>query len=133
MRILIIEDDYHLNQALKKSLVEEGYATDSAYDGVEGEEYAESTPYDAIILDIMLPRKDGVAVCRTLRQHHITTPILMLTARDTIEDRVQGLTAGPMITWSSPLPCTNCWHACARFSDASLCTKAGCWRLGMWS
>ena len=94
MRILIIEDDYHLNQALKKSLVEEGYATDSAYDGVEGEEYAESTPYDAIILDIMLPRKDGVAVCRTLRQHHITTPILMLTARDTIEDRVQGLDSG---------------------------------------
>ncbi len=94
MRILIIEDDYHLNQALKKSLVEEGYATDSAYDGVEGEEYAESTPYDAIILDIMLPRKDGVAVCRTLRQHRITTPILMLTARDTIEDRVQGLDSG---------------------------------------
>ena len=94
MRILIIEDDYHLNQALKKSLIEEGYATDSVYDGVEGEEYAESTPYDAIILDIRLPRKDGVAVCRTLRQHHITTPILMLTARDTIEDRVQGLDSG---------------------------------------
>jgi DNA-binding response OmpR family regulator len=94
MRILIIEDDYHLNQALKKSLVEEGYATDSVYDGVEGEEFAENTPYDAIILDIMLPRKDGVAVCRALRQHHITTPILMLTARDAIEDRVQGLDSG---------------------------------------
>src|SRR6266699_1671725 len=94
MRILIIEDDYHLNQALKKSLVEEGYATDSVYDGVEGEAYAESTPYDAIILDIRLPRKDGIAVCRALRQHHITTPILMLTARDTIEDRVQGLDSG---------------------------------------
>jgi DNA-binding response OmpR family regulator len=94
MRILIIEDDYHLNQALKKSLVEEGYATDAVYDGVEGEAYAENTLYDAIILDIMLPRKDGVAVCRTLRQHHVTTPILMLTARDTIEDRVQGLDSG---------------------------------------
>jgi len=94
MRILIIEDDYHLNQALKKSLAEEGYATDSVYDGLEGEAYAESTPYDAIILDIRLPRKDGVAVCRALRQHHITTPILMLTARDTIEDRVQGLDSG---------------------------------------
>ena len=94
MRILIIEDDYHLNQALKKSLVEESYATDSVYDGMEGEAYAESTPYDAIILDIMLPRKDGIAVCRTLRQHRVTTPILMLTARDTIEDRVQGLDSG---------------------------------------
>ena len=94
MRVLIIEDDSHLNQALKKSLIEEGYATDSVSDGIEGEEYAESAPYDAIILDIMLPRKDGVAVCRTLRQHQITTPILMLTARDAIEDRVQGLDSG---------------------------------------
>ena len=83
-----------MNQALKKSLVEAGYAIDAVYDGMEGETYAESTTYDAIILDIMLPRKDGIAVCRTLRQHHITTPILMLTARDTIEDRVQGLDSG---------------------------------------
>ena len=94
MRMLLIEDDYRLSQALKKSLVEEGYAVDVVYDGVEGEQYAESTPYDAIILDIMLPRKDGVAVCRALRQRHITTPILMLTARDTVEDRVQGLDSG---------------------------------------
>ena len=83
-----------MNQALKKSLVEEGYAIDAVYDGVEGETYAEGTTYDAIILDIMLPRKDGVAVCRTLRQHHVTVPILMLTARDTIEDRVHGLDSG---------------------------------------
>ncbi len=83
-----------MNQALKKSLVEEGYAIDTVYDGIEGETYAEGTDYDAIILDIMLPCKDGVAVCRTLRQHHISTPILMLTARDTIEDRVQGLDSG---------------------------------------
>lgn len=94
MRMLIIEDDYRLSQALKKSLVEEGYAVDAVYDGLQGEQYAESTPYDAIILDIMLPRKDGIAVCRALRQQHITTPILMLTARDTVEDRVQGLDSG---------------------------------------
>lgn len=94
MRILLIEDDYHMNQALKKSLVEEGYAIDAVYDGVEGEAYAESTPYDTIILDVMLPRKDGITVCRTLRQHGITTPILMLTARDEIQDRVQGLDSG---------------------------------------
>ncbi len=94
MRILIIEDDFHMNQALKKSLVEEGYAIDAVYDGVEGEMYAEGTTYDAIILDVMLPRKDGIAVCRSLRQRHVTTPILMLTARDTIEDRVQGLDSG---------------------------------------
>src|SRR6185437_14950448 len=83
-----------LSQALKKSLVEEGYAVDAVYDGVVGETYARNTPYDAIILDVMLPRKDGIAVCRALRQQHITTPILMLTARDTVEDRVQGLDSG---------------------------------------
>lgn len=94
MRLLIIEDDYHMNQALKKSLIEEGYAIDAVYDGREGEAYAASTLYDAIILDVMLPRKDGIAVCRTLRQRSVMTPILMLTARDTIEDRVQGLDSG---------------------------------------
>jgi DNA-binding response OmpR family regulator len=94
MRILIIEDDYHFNQALKKSLIEEGYAADAVYDGVEGEAFAESTPYDAIILDIMLPTRDGIAVCRALRKRHINIPILMLTARDTIEDRVHGLDSG---------------------------------------
>lgn len=94
MRILLIEDDYRLSQALKKSLIEEGYAVDAVYDGVEGEAYARNSPYDAIILDVLLPRKDGIAVCRALRQQHITTPILMLTARDTIEDRVQGLDSG---------------------------------------
>lgn len=133
MRILLIEDDYRLSQALKKSLVEEGYAVDAVYDGVEGEAYAESTPYDAMILDILLPRKDGIAVCRTLCQHHITTPILMLTARDAIEDRVQGLDSGPMIIWLSPLPYMNCWLACAHCSDVPRCTKAECWWWGRWS
>lgn len=94
MRILLIEDDYHLNLTLKKSLVEEGYAIDTVYDGVTGAMYAESTAYDAIILDVMLPRKDGIAVCRELRQCNINAPIIMLTARDTIEDRVQGLDSG---------------------------------------
>lgn len=94
MRILLVEDDHRLNQSLKLSLVDEGYAVDSAYDGVEAEAFAETVGYDAIILDIMLPRKDGIAVCRTLRSRKINTPILMLTARDTIEDRVQGLDSG---------------------------------------
>ncbi len=94
MRILLIEDDFRLNQALKKSLLEEGHAIDAVYDGMEGEVYATSTSYDAIILDILLPRKDGITLCRTLRQRSVTTPILMLTARDTTEDRVQGLDSG---------------------------------------
>jgi DNA-binding response OmpR family regulator len=94
MRLLIVEDNHRLNNSLRMSLMDDGYAVDPAFDGVEGEELAEMTPYDAIILDLMLPKKDGIEVCRDLRDKHVNTPILMLTARDTIEDRVQGLDSG---------------------------------------
>jgi DNA-binding response OmpR family regulator len=94
MRILIVEDNRRLNSSLKASLSEEGYAVDCAFTGPEGEELAEMTPYDAIILDIMLPGKDGLSVCRDLREKHVTIPILMLTARDTVENRVEGLDSG---------------------------------------
>jgi DNA-binding response OmpR family regulator len=94
MRILIVEDNQRLNKSLRQSLTEDGYAVDSAFSGPEGEELAEMTPFDAIILDVMLPGKDGMAVCRDLRKHKIKTPILMLTARDTVEDRVEGLDSG---------------------------------------
>jgi DNA-binding response OmpR family regulator len=94
MRILIIEDNHRLNNSLKASLTETGYAVDAAFDGPTGQELAEITSYDAIILDVMLPGKDGMAVCRDLRKHHIITPIIMLTAMDTVEDRVQGLDSG---------------------------------------
>lgn len=94
MRILLVEDNRRLSNAIKTSLVEAGYAVDTAYDGIDGEELAEITPYDAIILDIMLPEKNGFDVCRDLRKKRINTPILMLTARDSIEDRVTGLDSG---------------------------------------
>lgn len=89
-----MEDNRRLNDALHQSLAEEGYAVDSAYDGLEGEELAEMAPYDLIILDLMLPRRDGIEVCRSLRNKRLRTPILMLTARDTVEDRVLGLDSG---------------------------------------
>ena len=94
MRILLVEDDRRLSHALKLSLVEEGYAVDAAFDGEEGEAFTDTVPYDAIILDLMLPREDGVAMCRTLRLRKVNTPILMLTARDAVEDRVRGLDSG---------------------------------------
>jgi DNA-binding response OmpR family regulator len=94
MRILLIEDNRRLNTSLKMSLIDDGYAVDPAYDGEEGQELAEMTQYDAIILDIMLPKKDGLEVCRELRKQRINTPIIMLTAKDTVEDRVQGLDSG---------------------------------------
>lgn len=94
MRLLVIEDDLELNLALKRNLIQAGYAVDAAYDGEEGQVYAEATAYDAIILDVMLPKKDGIALCSSLRRRHIASPIVMLTARDTIADRVLGLDSG---------------------------------------
>ncbi|MFP3880069.1 MAG: response regulator transcription factor [Dehalococcoidia bacterium] len=94
MRILVVDDDRRLCAVIKRGLVEEAYSVDIAYDGDEGEYLAETNPYDLIILDIMLPNKDGIAICYELRAKKINTPILMLTAKDTIEDRVRGLDTG---------------------------------------
>jgi DNA-binding response OmpR family regulator len=94
MRILLVEDNHRLNDSLKLSLTEDGYAVDAAFNGPDGEELAGLAPYDAIILDVMLPGKDGMAVCRDIRSNNIHTPVLMLTARDTVDDRVQGLDSG---------------------------------------
>ncbi len=94
MRILVIEDNHRLSQSLQMNLAHEGYSVDAAYDGQEGQDIAELTPYDLIILDILLPRKDGLEVCRELRRRRIHIPILLLTARDSVDDRVQGLDCG---------------------------------------
>jgi len=94
MRILVVDDDRRLCAVIKRGFLEEAYAVDLAYDGEEGEYLAEVNPYDLIILDIMLPNKDGIEVCYELRAKRINTPILMLTAKDTVEDRVRGLDTG---------------------------------------
>ena len=94
MRILVVDDDRRLCGIIKRGLLEETYAVDVAYDGEEGEYMAEVSPYDLIILDIMMPKKDGIEMCWELRSKRINTPILMLTARDAVEDRVRGLDAG---------------------------------------
>jgi len=94
MRLLLVEDNRRLSNSLCLTLQEDGYAVDTAYDGLDGQEMGMISSYDVIILDIMLPGKDGLEVCRELRDHHITTPILMLTARDALDDRVHGLDIG---------------------------------------
>jgi two-component system OmpR family response regulator len=94
MPILIIEDEKKLVDILKIALKGERYSVDVAYDGQEGLDKAMKNNYSLIILDIMLPKKDGFAVCRDLRAHQIHTPIIMLTARGTEGDRVTGLDAG---------------------------------------
>jgi two-component system, OmpR family, copper resistance phosphate regulon response regulator CusR len=94
MRVLVVEDDIRLANIVARGLTEAGYAVDNAYDGEEAEYMAENTPYNIIVLDLMLPRKDGLQVCRDLRTKKINTPILMLTAKDTIDDRISGLDSG---------------------------------------
>ncbi|HEV7389703.1 MAG TPA: response regulator transcription factor [Gemmatimonadaceae bacterium] len=94
MRILIVEDDTVIASSLAKGLREESYAVDVAADGDAAVFNAAVTPYDAIILDVMLPRRDGFAVVRELRRRGMTTPVLMLTARDGVPDRITGLDLG---------------------------------------
>jgi len=94
MRILVIEDDHKLSDIIQRGLSEVGYAVDAAYDGEEGEELAKVAPYDLIILDIILPKKDGIEVCLGLRQNQVKSRIIMLTCKDTVSDRVKGLDSG---------------------------------------
>src|SRR3989338_4223908 len=94
MRILVIEDEKKITDFIKRGLKEEGYAVDVAYDGQEGEFLAKTNEYDLILLDLMLPKVDGLSVCKNLRASGILTPIIMLTAKSAVEDRVEGLDAG---------------------------------------
>ncbi|HAX25541.1 MAG TPA: DNA-binding response regulator [Chloroflexi bacterium] len=94
MRILIVEDEERLAILTRKGLLQEGHAADIAATGEEALDWVAIASYDAIILDVMLPGMDGLAVCRTLRARRVPTPILLLTARGAVEDRVAGLDAG---------------------------------------
>jgi heavy metal response regulator len=94
MRVLIVEDEKSLADVIKKGLEEEGYAVDVAYEGEDGLFMAENEPSDLIILDIMLPIVDGMTILRRIRKAGIKTPVLMLTARDTLMDKISGLDSG---------------------------------------
>jgi DNA-binding response OmpR family regulator len=94
MRLLIVEDERTLAEVLARGFREQGYAVDTAHDGEGGLRFAESEPYDLIVLDLMLPKLNGYEVCRRLRAARSRVPILMLTARDSVDDRVGGLDSG---------------------------------------
>ena len=94
VRVLIVEDDPKMAALLRRGLVEEGHAADVTGAGEEALWMAQAVDYDAIVLDVMLPGPDGFAVCRQLRNDRVWSPVLMLTARDAVEDRVAGLDAG---------------------------------------
>ncbi|MDD6283373.1 MAG: response regulator transcription factor [Oribacterium sp.] len=94
MKILIVEDEKLLADSIKVLLEDKGFTVDAAYDGEDGLQYAETGVYDLIILDVMMPRLNGYQVARKLRQEHISLPILMLTAKSELMDRVEGLNSG---------------------------------------
>jgi len=94
MRILLVEDEPGIAQFVRQGLAEAGYAVDVATDGRNGLDYALAAEYDIIVVDIMLPKMDGLQLLRQLRAEQIKIPVLLLTARNAVEDRVQGLDAG---------------------------------------
>jgi len=94
MRILVVEDEHKIANSIKRGLELEAYAVDVAYDGEDGFALASSADYDVVILDVMLPKMDGIEICRRLRACHIHTPILILTAKGQIDDKVEGLNVG---------------------------------------
>lgn len=94
MQILIVEDDVRLANALASILSDNGYLTDVVYDGESGLDYAQSDLYDVVILDVMLPKRDGFSVVEQMRRRNISAPVLMLTARSTVPDKIEGLDSG---------------------------------------
>ena len=94
MRILVVEDERDLNRILVKTLSAEGYSADACYDGMEALEYLAGAEYDAVVLDVMMPRMDGMEVLHRMRSAGNDTPVILLTAKDSVPDRVRGLDAG---------------------------------------
>ena len=94
MRILVVEDEQDLNRILAKTLTAEGYSVDACFDGVEALDYLEGAEYDAIVLDVMMPRMDGFSLLAQMRESGNETPVIFLTAKDSVPDRVCGLDAG---------------------------------------
>ena len=102
MKILIIEDEKTLADTLKALFEKKGFEVDAAYDGEAGEAYAELGVYDLLILDVMMPKMNGFEVARRLRMRHVGVPILMLTAKSAVEDRIQGLDSGADLYLTKP-------------------------------
>lgn len=94
MRVLVVEDERDLNRILVKTLAAEGYSPDACYDGIEALEYLSGATYDVVILDVMMPRMDGMEVLHRMRDAGNRTPVILLTAKDTVPDRVRGLDSG---------------------------------------
>lgn len=114
MRILVVEDDNPLREAVATVLKEEAYQVDEADNGPDGLYMAQQRVHDLVVLDIMIPGMDGLTVLSELRAQGAAMPVLLLTARDAVADRVKGWIAGQTTIWSSPLRRLSCWRASVR-------------------
>ncbi len=94
MRILVVEDEHRIANAIKKGLTDERYAVDVAYEGTTGFDLASTEDYDLLVLDLLLPGMDGITICKKLREANMHTPILILTAKGQIKDKIEGLDSG---------------------------------------
>lgn len=112
MRILLAEDEKELSKALTAILKYNHYSVDAVYDGADAFDYGVAENYDAIILDIMMPKKNGIEVLEELRKNGVTTPVLILTAKSEIDDRITGLTPVRTTTSPSPLRWVSFWQDC---------------------
>jgi DNA-binding response OmpR family regulator len=117
MKVLLVEDEKSLSAAICRLLEKQNIVADAVYDGIDGLDWALSGEYDAIILDVMLPGRDGFSVLRELRKEKVRTPVLMLTARTALEDRVTGLDSGADYYLAKPFESAeliSCLHAITR-------------------
>ena len=129
MRVLLVEDDRKLSSAVCRLLEKERITVDPVYDGNDGLDWALSTEYDAVILDVMLPGMDGFAVLRALRKEKIATPVLMLTARAALEDRLTGLDSGADYYLPKPFESAeliSCLHVITRRGDRTPMMSLSC-------
>jgi DNA-binding response OmpR family regulator len=130
MRILVVEDNKKLARFLQKALAEEGYATDVVGNGRAAVERAKAEEYDLILLDWMLPELDGLGVCRALREGHVRTRILMLTARAEVTERIAGLDSGADDYLTKPFDLGELLARCRALTRRGAPTGEGPWKLG---
>src|SRR3989338_11651564 len=126
MRILVVEEEKKIADFIKRGLKEEGYAVDVAYDGQEGHLLAKTNPYDLILLDLMLPKIDGLSLCRRIKGEGVLAPVIILTAKGTVKDKVEGLDSGADDYLTKPFAFEELLarvRAILRKKDASMPTK----------
>lgn len=117
MKILVVEDEVQLADTLAEILKRNKYNVDTVFDGDDGLEYARTGIYDCILLDIMLPVRSGTEIVQILRREKNATPIMLLTAKSEVEDKIHGLDCGAETTSPSPFPPVNCWHESVPLPD----------------